>query len=329
MLLHSEMRAAALSLLVLCTAHAQFKATSTLVLAPTTVTTAEGKFVDGLQSSDLTLFDNNVPQPIQVEEAFNPLSLIVALQNSANSSAMLDKLGDLGVLFTQVVAGERGETALVTFSDEVRLRQDFTSNSDRHAASLRNLRVQGTGVATLDAVQEALRQFARRPSENRRVLLVIAEKHDRSSKLKLPAILQAAQRQNVLVYWVTYSPFLTAFTARQKTVKSLDPKKDGEPIPRDPAPGSLLSVFGEIAHDLQADAADQLAHVTGGRTLSFLRKESLEEAVQAVGAEVHRQYIVTFQPPKTAPGQYHAIRIEVKNRPELLVRSRAGYWSAQ
>jgi len=323
------MRAAVLCLFTLCGAHAQFKATSTLVLAPTTITTPEGKFVDGLQARDLALFDNNVPQPIQVEEAFNPLSLIVALQTSANSFAVLDKLGDLGVLFTHVVAGDRGETALLTFSDDIRLRQDFTSNPDRLATSLRNLRVQGTAVPTLDAIQESLRLFGRRPSVNRRVLLIIAEKHDRSSKLKLPAILQAAQHQNVLVYWLTYSPFLTSFTARQKTVKSLDRREDGEPIPRDLAPGSALSMVGEIAHEFQADAAESITRATGGRSLGFVRKDSLEDAVQAIGAEIHRQYIVSFQPHKSTPGEYHAIRLEVKDRPELLVRTRAGYWAAQ
>jgi hypothetical protein len=142
-------------------------------------------------------------------------------------------------------------------------------------------------------------------------------------------LLQAAERQNVLVYWVTYSPFMTALTARQKTVKSLDPKKDGEPIPQDPAPGSLLSVFSEIKHDTQADIADELTRVTGGRTMSFLRKDTLEEAVQSIGGEVHRQYIVSFQPAKGEPGIHHAIRIAVKDRPELLVRTRAGYWSVQ
>jgi VWFA-related protein len=252
-----------------------------------------------------------------------------ALQTSANASPVLDKLGGLGVLFTHLVAGERGETAVIGFSDEARLLRDFTANSDKLAETLRGIRARGTGVATLDAIQETLRQFARRPAENRRVLLIVAEKHDRSSKLKLAAILQAAQRQNVLVYWVTYSPFLTAFTARQKTVKSHDPKANGQPIPYDPAPGSLLSVFSELKHNLQANVADELTRATGGRTLSFLRKDALEEAVQTIGAEVHRQYIVSFQPPKSPPGLYHAIRIDVKGRPELVVRTRAGYWTAQ
>ena len=323
------MRVAALILAAGLCARAQFKATSTLVLAPTTVTTVEGKYVDGLRARDLILYDNGVPQPIQVEEAFNPLSLIVALQTSANSSAVLDKLGDLGVLLTHLVAGERGETAIVSFSDETRLLRDFTTDSDKLAATLRHVGVQGNGSVALDTIQEAMRMFTRRPSENRRVLLVIGEKHDRSSHLKLAEILQAAQRQNVLIYWVTYSPFLTAFTARQKTVKSLDPKKDGEPIPRDVAPGSLLSAFTEIGHALQSDAADELTRATGGRTLNFLRKDTLEQAVLAIGGEVHRQYIVSFQPRKGEPGLYHAIQVAVKDRPELVVRTRAGYWAAQ
>jgi VWFA-related protein len=321
------MRAALVLILIAAPGRAQFKATSSLVLAPTTITTPDGKFVDGLQARDLTLFDNNVPQQIQVEEAINPLSLIVALQTSANASPVIDKLGDLGVLFTHVLAGHRGDTALLTFAEEARLRQDFTTNPDRLASALRNLRVQGTGVATLDAIEDALRLFTKRPSENRRVLLVIAEKHDRSSKLKLPAIVQACARQNVLVYWITYSPFLTAFTQRQKTVKSLDPKQDGQPIPVDPAPGSLVSAVSELRHDIKSDAAEELTHATGGRTLGFLRKDALELAVQAIGAEVHRQYIVSFQPPKSEPGLFHAIRIEVKGRPEVLVRTRTGYWA--
>jgi VWFA-related protein len=323
------MRAAFVIFVTSAAALAQFKTTSTLVLAPTTITTPDGKFVDGLQARDLTLFDNNVPQPIQVEEAFNPLSLIVAVQTSANASPVMDKLGNLGVLFTHVVAGYRGETALLTFAEEAHVRQEFTTNPDRLAGALRNLRVQGTGVATLDTIQESLRLFNRRPSENRRVLLIIAEKHDRSSKLKLPAILQACERQNVLVYWVTYSPFLTAFTQRQKTVKSLNPKANGEPVPIDPVPGSILSIVPEVRRDFKSDAAEELTHATGGRTLSFLRKDALEDAVQTIGAEVHRQYIVSFQPPRSEPGLFHAIRIEVRNRPEVVVRTRTGYWAPQ
>jgi len=48
-----------------------------------------------------------------------------------------------------------------------------------------------------------------------------------------------------------------------------------------------------------------------------------------VGEEVHRQYILSFQPKNTEPGKYHAIRVAVKGRPELQVKSREGYWALQ
>jgi VWFA-related protein len=323
------MRIAAILCLILLPLPAQFRSTSTLVIAPTTITDPTGKFIDGLEPADLILYDNNVPQPIQVEEAFNPLSLLVAIQTSANSSANLDKLGDLGILFTHVVAGDRGHTSLVTFSDTIRVLSDFTADPDRLAASLRKVHVQGTGAITLDAVMEALTALGKRASAHRRIILVIGEGRDRGSKLKLEAVSEAAQRQNVIIYWLTYSPFLSDFTARQKTVRSLDPKKDGEPIPRDVAPGNLLSVFSELGHRAKPDAAEELTRVTGGKAIHYLKKDALEEAVQAIGAEIHRQYLVSFQPKPAPAGQYHAIRIAVKDRPELIARTRAGYWTVQ
>jgi VWFA-related protein len=308
------MRVLALLLCFALGGGAQFRTTSTLVLAPTTVTDASGKYIDGLQPSDLILYDNNVPQPIQVEEAFNPLSLVVAIQASANSSANLDKLGDIGILFTHVVAGDRGQTSLVSFADDTRILADFTANPDRLAQSLRHLRVRGNGAAILDTVMEALTTLGKRPAVNRRVLLVIAEARDRSSKLNLEMVAQAAQRQNVLIYWLTYSPFMSAVTA-----------KAGQ----QPGQGNLLNAFTELSHQTKPDAAHELTRVTGGRVIHYLGKDSLEDAVVAVGGEIHRQYVVSFQPAPSAPGQYHAIRITVKDRPELTARTRAGYWAVQ
>lgn len=323
----SLMRAFALLLLTAAIAAAQFKSTATLVIAPTTITDSKGQYIDALEPTDLVLYDNGVRQPIQVDESFNPISLVVAVQTSANSAAILDKLGASGILFTDLLAGDRGETALVTFSDEVRTLRDFTTSSDNLSAGLRSLHVQGNGAVALEAVMQSLAMLAKRKNDRRRILLVIAEKRDRSSKVKFPVVLQEAQRQNVLIYWLTYSPFLEPFTARQKKVKSKDPQKDGEPLPPDMAPGNLLSVFTELAHQGKPDNSVQLTRTTGGRAIGFLKKEALEEAIQAIASEVHRQYIVSFTPPPGKPGEYHAIRIEVKGHPGLTARTRSGYWA--
>ena len=49
--------------------------------------------------------------------------------------------------------------------------------------------------------------------------------------------------------------------------------------------------------------------------MSFLKKHALEQAIQLVGEEVHRQYILTFEPKVGEPGKFHAVRVEVKDRP--------------
>ena len=321
------MRAAALLCLTATVAGAQFKSTATLVIAPTTITDSMGAYIDGLEPADLILYDNGVRRSIQVDESFNPISLVVAVQTSANSAAILDKLGTSGILFTDLLSGDRGETALVTFSDDVRILRDFTADSDSLSAALRALHVQGTGAVALDAAMQSLAMLAKRKSDRRQILLMIAEKRDRSSKVRFPAVLQEAQRRNVLIYWLSYSPFLEPFTAGPKTVKSKDPKKNGDALPPDMAPGNLLSVFTELAHQGKADSSVELTRATGGRAMGFLKKEALEDAIQAIASEVHRQYVVSFTPGPGKAGEYHAIRIEVKGHPELTARTRAGYWA--
>ncbi|HEY1336343.1 MAG TPA: VWA domain-containing protein, partial [Bryobacteraceae bacterium] len=190
------MRFAALLLAMVCPLPAQFKSTVPLVVAPTAVTDAKGRTVDGLTERDLIFYDNNVPRAIQVETVSHPISLAVLVQSSVNSSAILDKLGRSGILFSELLAANAGETALLTFSGHVKLLQDFTGEPDKLTKALRNLRSQGNGAALLDGIHESLRALEARDRSRRRVLLVIAERRDRSSKLDLAGLLREAELQN-------------------------------------------------------------------------------------------------------------------------------------
>jgi hypothetical protein len=58
----------------------------------------------------------------------------------------------------------------------------------------------------------------------------------------------------------------------------------------------------------------------------FLRKEGLEKALERIGNDLHTQYLLSFQPDVNAAPGFHKIRVEVKGRPDLVVRTRAGYW---
>jgi VWFA-related protein len=302
--------------------------------------------VDGLTAEDLILYDNNVPQTIQIDAMPLPISLVVAVQTSANSGPVIDKLGRAGLLLTQLLAADAGETAMISFSDDVKIHQEFTGNPDLLTHSLRMLRMEGTNAHMLDAMQQALMMLERRPAApgdpaRRRIVLMIAERRDRSSESKLPEIVERVQRLNATIYWLNYSPFLEPFTAKAKTKEDLKPEAerikkpacpwcpgpDDRPAPYDPGPGGPFYALGELIRLHQPDLSELFTKTTGGRTLSFLKKNALEQAIQLVGAEVHRQYLLSFEPKGGEPGQYHAIRVVVKNRPELRVKTRDGYWA--
>jgi VWFA-related protein len=337
------MRVAAALFLLNCAGWAQFKSNVPLVVAPTTVTDSKGHYVDGLTQEDLALYDNNVPQAIQMDWMAYPIDLVVAVQTSANSGPVIDKLGGAGILFTQLLAADAGRTAVISFSDEVKVHQDFTGNPDQVIHALRMLRTEGSNARMLDALLQASSMLERRPAGRRRIILMIAEERDRSSAAGVVDVMERVQRLNAVVYWLTYSPFLQPFTMKPKTAEDLKPEAerikgpqcatcpqpDTTAVPYDPGPGGPLYAIGELIRLHKPDLSTLFARTTGGRSAGFLKKNGLEEVVQRVGEEVHRQYILSFEPKGGEPGRFHAIRVVVKNRPELQVKTREGYWNVQ
>ncbi len=276
------MRLTVAILLLSSSAWAQFKSTVPLVVAPTTVTDSKGHNVDGLTTDDLILYDNNVPQKIQMDWTAYPIDLVVAVQTSANSGAVIDKLGGSGILFTQLLAAQAGETAVISFSDEVKMHQGFTGDPDSVIHAMRMLRKEGDDAHILDALEQSLAMLLDRPAGRRRIILMIAEKRDRSSKAKLTEVMEQAQQANVAIYWLTYSPFLQPFTVKSKTAEDLKPEAerikvqqcatcpapDETAVPLDIGPASPIYAIGELIRLHKPDLSDSVHQDhrrTGGR----------------------------------------------------------------
>jgi hypothetical protein len=78
-------RALALFSLTVYPLSAQFKSAVPPVIAPTSVTDAKRRLVDGLTGSQLMLYDNNVRQTIQVESVIDPVLLVDLIEASSSS----------------------------------------------------------------------------------------------------------------------------------------------------------------------------------------------------------------------------------------------------
>src|SRR5450755_2613993 len=76
--------------------------TVNVVIAPTTVLDRHNSYVNGLQLQDFTLYDNGKPQKINADVRDEPLSLLIAVQKSANLNDVLPKLQRIGTMLNDL-----------------------------------------------------------------------------------------------------------------------------------------------------------------------------------------------------------------------------------
>ncbi len=311
-----------LAVMCLCAQQPVIRTTVPLILVPTTVTDRHSKTIDGLTESDFEVLDNGKPVQYRLETTIQPISLIVAVQTSAIAGPALAKIQKIGSMFDPLVVGEGGEAAIVTYSDQIKVRQNFTHSADAFTRSMHRIEPDGdspTGARLNDAVIESVKMFADRP-KFRRVLIVIGESRDRGSEAKLEDAVTKTQSANVTVYPVNYSVYKTSFTSRGDERFERSGRRvyntDG---------GNLLDIFTEIGRLGTKNGGDALAKYTGGEKVSFTKLSGLERVIAKVGRDLHSQYLLSFQAGTPDVKSYHEITVRV-NRADAVVRARPGYW---
>lgn len=317
------------------------RTTVNVVIAPTTVRDRNGDFVNGLQLQDFELYDNNKLQKINADVRDEPLSLVVAVQRSANLTDFLPKIQRVGTMLNQLVAGQDGEIAVVGFDHRISVEQDFTHEGTKVSEALMRLTPGSSNHAVVDAVNQSIRMLTHRPTDRRRVLLLIAQKSDRGSELRLREALTEAQFANVSIYSIDISSFVAGLTseAMPQRPPAIPPEAQHLPggYPATPTTidqnyymGNWVPLFVDIFKAVKSvfvdDTLDVFTKFTGGREYSFVGEKSLNKAIDSIGEELHSQYLLSYSP-NTTEGGFHEIKVLV-NRPNLEVRTRPGYWIA-
>jgi VWFA-related protein len=302
-----------------------FRVTAPLVLVPATVTNPKGATIDGLTEADFVLLDNGVPQKASLEYTLSPISLVVVIEANWRSGAVLQKLRKVASLLQPLVLGERGSAAVVTFADETRVWQEFTSKQEVLGSCLKKLTPQGDGVRMHDAVAKAIEMLAERKDQaRRRVVIVVSESRDHGSKTKLADLVTQAQTANVIVYPLTYSAYATAFTT--KGGETYGP--NGPPV-YDADSGGLGKIFTELGARGKQNSHEAFAKFTGGEQLHFAKLDGLEKVVAKIGEDLHSQYLLSFTPAAgRASSEFHKLEVRVTAHPEAKIRTRPGYWAS-
>ena len=180
--------------------------------------TDNGQAIRGLGPADFELFDNGVPQQVELVSFDEiPLNVILALDMSDSvAGERLDQLRGAGNGLLSALHRE-DQAALVTFSHSVQLSAKLTSAVSAVRGAL--LSAGGTGMTALvDGTYAGI--MVGESDVGRGLLIVFSDGVDTSSWLRADAVVDTAKRADVVVYGVSvlsrlkpeFLRELTAFT---------------------------------------------------------------------------------------------------------------------
>jgi Ca-activated chloride channel homolog len=216
---------------------------------------------------------------------------------------LMQVLGEKDRAFlVQVNSQARMVTALTGSIDELRAGVDELGTREGAQAPILGERCKGPwklgcgGTALWHGLYYAARSM--RPIEGRKALIVLSDGMDTGSDRTVSDVIEAAQGAGVVVYAIKYvSPlrFISpALTLRQAFAKGME----------------------------------RISLETGGLTFPD-PKRKISETFAQIEAELRNMYLLGFAPPEDArDGKFHKLKVSA-TRPDLVVRSRAGYWAVE
>jgi VWFA-related protein len=315
------------------------------VVTPVSVVDRNGDNVDGLRPEQFHLFDNDKEQDIHVDVAFPLISMVIAVEANDRVESVLPQIQKIGDMIQPLVIGDQGEAAVLAFDSRIRTMQDFTSDSGKITDALKKIHAGSSQNRMIDAVEEGVHMLRTRPRNRRRVILLVSETRDKSSEARLKETLIAVQLANIDVYTVDISRMVTSLMAKadpgyiDNRPPAMTPMPSG--VPQTPntvmqTTGSLggsaqfvplmVEVFKDAKAIFKQNPAEVFTQGTGGEQFGFMRQRGLEDAIERLGADLHSQYMITYNPNNKDEGGFHSITVLIAGRKDVKARTRPGYW---
>ncbi|HZM51859.1 MAG TPA: VWA domain-containing protein [Vicinamibacteria bacterium] len=316
-----------------------FGASAKSVRVPVSVLDKQGRPILGLHGADFTIAEDGRRQEVTFFSGERrPLRIALALDVSTSMSTKMREVSEALRHFIDLLE-PADEIMVLTFSADLHVEQDFTSDRDLLERVFSRLQP-ASGTALYDAAIEAIRRVAPGPAESKAVVLV-TDGMDTASQASFEELREVARRSEVPVFSLGIGSDATFR-------RMFDPVGGGIRIPgRGPGRGPRLpggwpgggggwpGGRGRTATEADFDARPllDLAEDTGGRAtiLKGLERERgarigrLQEAVEAIAVTLRHRYLVGYEPPSSKPG-WRKIKVEVDRSPAT-VQARKGYYS--
>ena len=266
------------------------------------VTDANGRYVSGLDAGDFRVFEDGVEQQVQIFNApDSPITFAVLVDGSVSIRTRLPTVrASVRELLRNL--GPRDAVQMVQFNERVSVLETFSARRAALEAAIDSFSADG-GTAVLNAVFRGLREIEARAREERdesrrRAVVLLSDGVDSSSLISEDVVLSEARRSRASVYSVSLGQNLSArLTAGARGARG----------------AALL---------------EELGRTTGGRVIVPASVDALQAAFAEVAEELRHQYGLAYVSDNVVrDGRWRRIELRVRNRPELSVRHREGYYA--
>lgn len=175
---------------------------SALVNTHVTVRDGKGRFVSGLSKDDFIVLDDGKEQPITYfsQESGEPLTVALVVDRSRSVQAALSKAQMTARnFFSSVLRPRKDRAAVIAFDSGVYVVQDFTDDANALSAAASKLTAAG-GTSVFDAVYKTARDKLAGGEEGRRVIVLITDGDDTTSRASADQAIEMALKNNVIIY---------------------------------------------------------------------------------------------------------------------------------
>ena len=268
--------------------------------------TDHGKPVSDLSPQEIGLLDDRLPPAAITNfrgESELPLRLGLVIDTSESITGRFSFEQEAAKRFLQnVVTGPDDLAFVVGFSNSILVVQDFTADQTQISHGIGQL-VPSGGTALWDAVAFAAHKLGSRPEPQpvARILVVISDGEDNSSKSSLKEAIQAAERESVIVYTVSTAECLHCAPTRWE--------------PADPSTGDR--------------ALKVLAEQSGGAAFVPGSASNLKHSLAELQQVIRSRYLISYKPARfQLDGRFRKIDLTAqKSGHKLRVYARKGYYA--
>jgi VWFA-related protein len=277
-----------------------------------------GALIPNQTKDDFEILEDGKPQTIKyfTAESNLPLTLGMMIDSSGSQRNVIDMEKEVGGAFLKQILTDKDEAFVISFDISVDLLQDFTRDTHRLQTALNKAKVNvdytsgsipgmgggpipqhnSPGTLLYDAVYLSAHDMLSKET-GRKAMILLTDGQDEGSRLKIQEAIESAQKADAIVYVLLC------------------------------ADRGFYGGFGG-GYSGESDMR-KLTEQTGGRVINVGNKfDKLREAFDQIANELRSQYNIGYTP--TNPNQDGTYRkIEIKNKQNYKIQSRAGYYATR